>query len=659
MNEIRPSVVSRICEPTITATSNSTEHKLLYKRNKTTFKVLLATLCFQILLSFTKIPWRINSLFICARLCYFISFLLLCRSRPRIFNLAFTLLVSASPVLYLSMDNDTLFPCLAFCTCTPVLIMMITQDTLMMILSGVAQIAIYITMMHDVLREVVLTTELDIVLKKIIMSSVIALIMSMVVSGNIISALNDTAKELTQANKLAEDALEQQKTFIFSFSHELRNPLNSLLGNLQLLLMSPISTQTREMVKTSQICGELLLQLVNNILDVGKCEIGKLEVNLTPTKVHELFERIWAISADLIKRKKLKSYIKIEKKVPSTLTLDSHRLNQMMMNLIGNAIKFTEDGHISVTIQWLASTAIDDEAFEPKPYDEVDEGVYEKDENIFIARVSSTRNLTTSGEYYYIAPDGTKSMIPEGTQERRDRQEGALKIIIRDTGCGMNEDALSKLFQRFSQVSNDMHKRQIGTGLGLYITKEVCKKMNGDIRVFSKPGVGTTFILIIPANNMTSSSTSSLNSAPEVMMNRLQDIKLNVLVADDSPFNIGLLTDYFLKVKAEVLDSACNGLEAYEKYIKLIEVGRRVDVVTLDIDMPKMNGKIACEKIRAFEREKGIVPTTIVLISGNYDEAQIGDSLVNRKGRMADCFLRKPLLFEDFSTAIYRLKFRR
>ena len=419
----------------------------------------------------------------------------------------------------------------------------------------------------------------DDILIKMIASNIVAIVIVMAVFGLVIKAMNQTARDLAHAHKLADDALERQKTFVFSFSHELRNPLNSLLGNLQLILMSTILPQTREMVKTSQICAEILLQLVNNILDVGKCDIGKLEINLSPTKVHDVFERIWAVSIDLIKRKKLRSYMKIEKRVPAVAMLDNHRLNQVMMNLMGNAIKFTDEGLISVTIQWLASTAISNEAFEPKPYDDTNEGSYEKYENLYMTKTMRRGSLHNLDEYHFIPQNENKfNSLTDTISQPQRQQEGALKIIIRDTGCGMNEAALSKLFQRFSQVSTDVHKRQIGTGLGLYISKEVCKKMNGDIRVYSKPGVGTTFILVIPTNSVINDAYLNLDKTQGMLLNGPQQTKLNVMVADDSPFNIRIICGFFGKIEAQTVDTANDGLEAYEKYKKNVESGLAIDV---------------------------------------------------------------------------------
>ena len=229
------------------------------------------------------------------------------------------------------------------------------------------------------------------------------------------------------------------------------------------------------------------------------------------------------------------------------------------------------------------------------------------------------------------------------------RSEGVLKIIIRDTGAGMNHAALEKLFQKSSQVSEDVHRRQIGTGLGLYITKEICKKMNGDVRAYRRLGTGSTFVICIPTVSVYHDSSVDLDRTPSMRIQRINEKNLIALVADDSPLNVNMVCEYFKKISANVVDTASNGLDAFSKYKQNVEEGVMIDIVTLDIDMPKMNGILACRKIREYEKEKGIKPSTIMLISGNYDEDQVNECLDKDREGVVDYFLRKPMIFEEFS----------
>ena len=649
---------TKLYTPLPQCTTNHIEDALLFKKNKITFWFLLILLITHPALAyFSKIPWQINLVIGSCKMLGFGLFILLCRSRIWLFYFCFTLVVSLVPAIFLTRQKEWIFVYPGFCMIIPIGILMISNDLSLTILSGISQIVISHVIFKDVFRDALFTMDLEFVSKRIIQNNLVIMVSLILLFGFIVRGMNKNTKDLAYAHKKTEELLDQQKTFIFSFSHELRNPLNSLLGNLQLILMSTISDQTRTMVKTSQICAEVLLQLVNNILDIGKCDIGKLEVNQTPTEVHDLFQRIWTVSSQLITNKKLRSHIKIERKVPLTLMLDSHRLNQMMMNLIGNAIKFTDTGSVSVTVQWLVHSSVNEESFEPVPYNDMDEGIFEKEENLYMLSMGSGDYLQQPDKYFMLSQKSYEA-LRDRAEPPEQMCEGILKIIIKDTGSGMDQAALDKLFGKFSQVSNDVNKRQIGTGLGLYITKEICKKMSGDVRAYSKPNSGSTFIVCIPTTSVVDDDPSTPERRQTRRITRLLEEKLNAIVADDSLLNVNIISDFFKKISATVIRTADNGLDAFNKYKESIEAGIVIDVVTLDIDMPKMSGKVACEKIREYERQKGIMPTNIMLISGNYDEEQVKECLDSNGVERADCFLRKPLLFEEFSSAVYRLKVR-
>jgi len=337
-------------------------------------------------------------------------------------------------------------------------------------------------------------------------------------------------------------------------------------------------------------------------------------------------------------------------------------VNQILLNLIGNSIKFTEHGSISVTIKWLSGERkVNDKCFEPLPYDDIDEGLFEKEENLstvntitskFGCCVESPSKLQSS---FVVLSNDKKRFNCDDVYYPKKEINGVLKIIVKDTGSGMKREALDKLFQKFSQVSENVSQRQIGTGLGLFITKEICDAMDGEIRAYSKIGVGTTFVVCLPAVALPLDDESGLQRASsKSMIARLTERRLKALVADDSPFNVSLISDYLSKFGASVVSVAYNGYDAFMKYKDSRKAHIEIDVVTLDIDMPKMDGKAACEKIRQYEKENNLKPVVIILISGNYDKEQIGD-YINGSVRKADCFLKKPVSFEDFNAAVYNL----
>jgi len=230
-----------------------------------------------------------------------------------------------------------------------------------------------------------------------------------------------------------------------SVSHELRNPISCLLGSLTLALQEDLPKPVIELIKTSKMCGDLLLQLINNILDSGKAEIGTLEVQPTSTHLRDLLYKVWAISRELLRDKGISGYVRIDKSLPSRIMIDAYRLNQILLNLIGNAIKFTRQGSITVQVKWLKDqTKVTDESFLPLPYesDDIEEGIFERDQNLISYHNGREELLGTNA--FVLSPRNLASVERE--------EKGILKIIVQDTGCGMSQQSLLKLFQKFSQV---------------------------------------------------------------------------------------------------------------------------------------------------------------------------------------------------------------
>jgi len=548
----------------------------------------------------------------------------------------------------MSESKEMFFFHLGYGFIIPQFIMLMSNSFVFAGIAGFMQIVIFHTKYKLVFVQFIEELGAQLFAEKFIGATTIPFTFSIVFYIYGLNSLNKKTLELLYAKKRAENSLEQQKTFVLSFSHELRNPLNSLLGNLQLCLMGANPHECREMIKTAKICAELLLQHINNVLDTGKSDIGNLEVNPVVTNIHDLFQRGWTICHELIRRKGLAGHLKISREIPLKLLIDGQKISQILLNLIGNAVKFTDKGSITVTVQWLPYDSICEKCFYPIPYDETDEGVFDKQENMY--RISLNKDMNSS-EYLVFSNERKKFNVDELSYSEV-KSTGMLKIIIKDTGCGMNQDSVKKLFQKFSQVSDDASKRQIGTGLGLYITKEICNKMGGDIRVYSKPGVGSTFIACIPSVSVPAKREAlDVGFIKSVFLQK----KAKAIVADDSPFNVSLMCSYFEKIGIEVIATADNGYDAWKKYVEIINSGEKIDIVSLDINMPRVDGKLACQKIRHYEQEYNKPRTRVVLISGNYERSQVSECFDPKNAWKADYFFKKPLIFEEFYGEVYKL----
>jgi len=650
-------LVNKLCRPNPGTTPDPQRQKTVLAQNKLTFYVLLSTVSFRaLMILFMGFAPGFDGVQFYMMANFLVIFVILCRSFSKFLNMA--ILLASFLWCYYGLITYPEFVIYYFSLSfsTPAFIYFVSKSIPSMIFSaGLQAIALSTTYRKNLLHFLQYNDPEDFV-HKFIDYGIVVLFFIIGGYSFLLRALDHKTIEISKAVKVAEDALEQQKTFIYSLSHELRNPINSLLGNLQLVLMNNINQEIREMVNTSKICSELLLNLINTMLDAGKLDIGKLEVSPVPTKIHDLLQRLWVMSNEILIKKGIKSHLKVEKTVPPLLLLDGHRIHQILMNLIGNSMKFTQKGSINLTVKWINSPNVTDKCFEPLPYDTDGEGLFEKEENMHFVRMGSEGRA--SQDYFILSGNNKEFNLNDLPETPEDREQGILKIIVKDTGCGMSEDEVSKLFQKFSQVGHDSSKKQLGSGLGLFISKEICEKMNGNIRVYSQTNVGTTFIFCLPTSVIINPHSFGIERQHETIQKQLIHRELKTIVADDSIFNVNLISNFFLKIGAQVLATANNGRTAYEKYIEAVESGQHVDIVTLDIDMPIMDGKRACEQIREYERQNNKKPTIIMLISGNYDEQQLANFIDKEQTKKADCFLRKPVLFEEFRWACYKHVFR-
>ena len=449
--------------------------------------------------------------------------------------------------------------------------------------------------------------------------------------------------QIAESEKKKED-LQRQKNFLLGFSHELRNLINSLMGNVKLAALEPLSDKVKDLLANAEVCSELLLHLVNNILDTGKVEIGDLEINPTPIKFYDIMERVWSVCSELIRRKNLTGRMRIKNNIPKILTLDHYRLTQIFLNLIGNAVKYTDIGGVDVIVEWIANKElVDDKCFEPCPFvsgtEDQEEGVFEKS-RAFSVFDSSLIILN------FFSRKINRALLKPVT----DLSKGILKVTVSDTGSGIDPGDIGKLFKRFTQVSSDQSKRKLGTGLGLFITKELCERMNGQVRVFSKPGKGSAFTFCLPVEPASEQASSlyDLELIKKVMARR----KLKAMIVDDQPMSNTIITNFLNKLGVEVCDVALNGLIAYETFLEREKRRELPQIITMDLEMPEMDGKQAAAKIRKHEFERKINPCFLVIISGNCSESEIKECL-DKKGEIkADAFLKKPTSVDELCRVI-------
>ena len=388
--------------------------------------------------------------------------------------------------------------------------------------------------------------------------------------------------ELEEATHRAEAANRAKSIFLANMSHELRTPLNAVLGFAQLLQRDPQCTsRQRQNLVTINRAGEHLLAMINDVLDLSKIEAGKAELNLDTFDLTLLFNDLAEMFRLRAQSKEMDFYLELDTMLVSYVEADQGKLRQVLINLLGNALKFTEHGSITLRARCIAGPEIDNRIALP-------------------------------------ATDDTGKI---------------LHVEVEDTGAGIAAEELGKIFDPFAQASASTYIETKGTGLGLAISRSFIELMGGAIEARSTEGKGTCFRFEIPLQAGMKAEEEAETHAEVVGLEAGQEI-WRILVVDDNDDNRTLLTG-LLEPLGFALREACNGAEAVELFQTWSP-----HFIWLDMRMPVMDGYQAARRIRALSGAVQIVAVTATAL--HEQEADIlaagCDDIVRKPFTAADIF---------------------
>ena len=508
--------------------------------------------------------------------------------------------------------------------------------------------------------------------------------------------MEELNKQAQKKNEELQSAKQSKNKFFLSLSHEFRNPINAALGNLELASERLFDAPAQKYIDNASTSIGLLLHLVSNLLDTHKIEAGSLEWNPILQESRKLFNKVWRISKNLLDKYDLLGEFYIHKKIPKLINTDCHYMIQTVLNVILNAIKYTQQGGIMIVISWLEQSEISEDTLKPteafyskflnfmnqnskfssssrnnslslstqsrsqsedsfnfptecdipKEYTTEFEQFMMKDKLLKRSSVESIEEFRNIGKHYDMLTNRFEETteIDWSYEKTNCYGNGLLKIEVFDSGRGIDDHLKNAIFQKYSSICLEGEDR-LGLGLGLFLTKSMCELRGGRVKAFSEKDKGSQFVILLPIEEIVTACCEKATKLKNIYSESSLP-QLSAFVVDDDKYNREISSVFLSKVGAQVKGEAVNGQEAVD--VITSKPSGYCDFVLMDLEMPVMNGKEAVKRIRQYEALHQRVPTKVVIATGNVDLEEYTACMDPDGEIKADLFYRKPLKKKDF-----------